>query len=36
MWKTRINTLKAALAAIVSICILHVILLSNITPRYFT
>jgi hypothetical protein len=29
------NVLKA-LAAIVSICSLHVILLSKITPRYFT
>jgi hypothetical protein len=29
------NNLKA-LASIVSICSLHVILLSKITPRYFT
>jgi hypothetical protein len=29
------NVLKA-LASIVSICSLHVILLSKITPRYFT
>jgi hypothetical protein len=30
-----INALKA-LASIVSMCDLHVIFLSNITPRYFT
>jgi hypothetical protein len=30
-----INALKA-LASIISMCGLHVILLSNITPRYFT
>jgi hypothetical protein len=30
-----INALKA-LASIISICDLHVIFLSNITPRYFT
>jgi hypothetical protein len=32
---TLMNVLKA-LASIVSICSLHVILLSKITPRYFT
>jgi hypothetical protein len=31
----RINILKA-LASIISMCNLHVILLSKITPRYFT
>jgi hypothetical protein len=30
-----INALKA-LASVISICDLHVIFLSNITPRYFT
>jgi hypothetical protein len=31
----QINVLKA-LASIISMCSLHVILLSKITPRYFT